>query len=141
MRQLHMWGAAGPTTISPIVWLLTLPNSRAPPPLSFLHTRQPSGAFPDLPSARRLSGVPAFVVGFILTPLASNSSEVVSSLRFAAKKRRKNMNLTLSQVRLDGGGGARLGKNSSSLLVWFACCSLLVWFASLSSASIPVGCI
>jgi hypothetical protein len=44
-------------------------------------------------------------VGFILTPLASNSSEVVSSLRFAAKKRRKNMNLTLSQVRLDGGGG------------------------------------
>lgn len=30
--------------------------------------------------------------------LASNSSEFVSSLTFAARKRRKNMSLTLSQV-------------------------------------------
>jgi hypothetical protein len=85
----------------------------------------------------RATGIPAFVVGFVLTPvsgcqawglhrgaaeglrltagaqqfthlcvcvppfvlqLASNSSEFVSSLTFAARKRRKNMSLTLSQV-------------------------------------------
>lgn len=33
------------------------------------------------------------------TQLASNSSELISSLTFAARKRRKNMSLTLSQVR------------------------------------------
>jgi hypothetical protein len=44
--------------------------------------------------------------------LASNSSEFVSSLTFAAKKRRKNMSLTLSQVGTcvcGGGGGGGKG--------------------------------
>lgn len=41
-----------------------------------------------------------FFVGFVLTPLASNASEFVSSLKFAARKRRKNISLTFSQVRL-----------------------------------------
>jgi hypothetical protein len=50
----------------------------------------------------RATGIAPFVVGFVLTPLASNSSEFVSSLTFAARKKRKNMSLTLSQV-----GGAR----------------------------------
>lgn len=40
----------------------------------------------------------------LLLQLASNSSEFVSSLTFAAKKRWKNMSLTLSQVR-----GGRVG--------------------------------
>ena len=44
------------------------------------------------------SGIPAFFVAFIVTPLASNSSEAVSSLQFAAKKKRKNFNLTFSQI-------------------------------------------
>ena len=46
----------------------------------------------------RASGAPAFAVGFVLTPLASNSSEFVSSLKFAARKRISNMSLTLAQV-------------------------------------------
>ncbi|WIA37902.1 hypothetical protein OEZ86_001279 [Tetradesmus obliquus] len=46
----------------------------------------------------RASGIAPFIVGFVLTPLASNSSELVSSLTFAARKKRKNMSLTLSQV-------------------------------------------
>jgi Ca2+/Na+ antiporter len=49
-------------------------------------------------SVRRATGIAPFVVGFVLTPLASNSSEFVSSLTFAARKKRKNMSLTLSQV-------------------------------------------
>ncbi|KAI8469986.1 MAG: hypothetical protein J3K34DRAFT_422230 [Monoraphidium minutum] len=52
----------------------------------------------SLTNLSRASGVPAFAVGFVLTPLASNSSEFVSSLRFAAKQRISNMSLTLSQV-------------------------------------------
>ena len=41
--------------------------------------------------------MPAFTVGFVLTPLASNASELVSSLKFAARKRITNMSLTLAQ--------------------------------------------
>ena len=44
------------------------------------------------------SGIPAFFVAFVVTPLASNSSEAVSSLKFAAKKKRRNFNLTFSQI-------------------------------------------
>ena len=82
-------------------------------------------------SVSRVTGIPAFVVGFVLTPLASNSSEFVSSLRFAARKRRKNMSLTFSQVRGcwqgfravrgktkvgEGGGGRREGKRVANLV-------------------------
>ncbi|KAF8069707.1 NCL2 [Scenedesmus sp. PABB004] len=51
-----------------------------------------------LSNLSRASGVPPFFVGFVLTPLASNSSELVSSLAFAARKRRRTLSLTLSQV-------------------------------------------
>jgi len=44
------------------------------------------------------SGIPSFFVAFVVTPLASNSSELVSSLQFASKKRSKNISLTFSQV-------------------------------------------
>jgi len=44
--------------------------------------------------------------GAVFLQLASNSSEFVSSLTFAARKRRKNMSLTLSQV---GRGGSSAG--------------------------------
>eukprot|EP00850_Spirogloea_muscicola_P001311 SM000005S17108 [mRNA] locus=s5:191804:194416:+ [translate_table: standard] len=44
------------------------------------------------------TGVPPFFVAFIITPLASNASELVSSLQFARGKRRRNISLTFSQV-------------------------------------------
>ncbi|GBF88403.1 hypothetical protein Rsub_01115 [Raphidocelis subcapitata] len=52
----------------------------------------------SLTNLSRASGIAPFFVGFVLTPLASNSSEFVSSLRFAARKRITNMSLTLAQL-------------------------------------------
>ena len=49
--------------------------------------------------ARQASGIPAFYVAFCVTPFASNASELVSSLMFARRKRRKNISLTFSQAR------------------------------------------
>lgn len=46
----------------------------------------------------RASKIPPFFVAFCVTPFASNASELVSSLKFAAAKRRKNISLTFSQV-------------------------------------------
>ena len=37
---------------------------------------------------RQASGIPPFFVAFCVTPFASNASELVSSLKFAAAKRR-----------------------------------------------------
>eukprot|EP00898_Chlorokybus_atmophyticus_P003058 jgi/Chlat1/3753/Chrsp259S00287 len=42
--------------------------------------------------------IPSFFVAFVVTPLASNASEVISSLVFASKRRRRNISLTYSQV-------------------------------------------
>ena len=39
-----------------------------------------------------------FYVSFVITPLCSNASELVSSLVFAAKKTKVNTSLTFSQV-------------------------------------------
>jgi Ca2+/Na+ antiporter len=47
------------------------------------------------------SGIPAFFVSFIITPFASNASELVSSLRFAKGKKIKNISLTYCQVYLN----------------------------------------
>lgn len=44
------------------------------------------------------SKIPKFFVAFVVTPLASNASELVSSLRFAMRKKKKNISLTFSQV-------------------------------------------
>jgi Ca2+/Na+ antiporter len=46
----------------------------------------------------KASGIPPFFVAFCVTPFASNASELVSSLKFASGKRRKNISLTFSQV-------------------------------------------
>lgn len=40
-----------------------------------------------------------FYVSFVITPLCSNASELVSSLMFAAKRTKVNASLTYSQVR------------------------------------------
>ena len=47
---------------------------------------------------RQASQIPAFFVAFCVTPLASNASELVSSLVFASRKRMKNISLTYCQV-------------------------------------------
>lgn len=47
----------------------------------------------------KATALPTFSVAFIITPLASNASELVSSLRFAMGKRKKNISLTFCQVR------------------------------------------
>ena len=39
-------------------------------------------------------GVPPFYVSFIVTPFCSNASELISSLVFAARKKRKNTSMT-----------------------------------------------
>lgn len=46
----------------------------------------------------KASGIPTFFVAFCVTPLASNASELVSSLTFASRKHVKNISLTFSQV-------------------------------------------
>lgn len=69
------------------------------------------------------SGIPAFFVSFVVTPLASNASELVSSLQFAAKKRTKNLTLTFSQIY-----GAVTMNNTMCLGVFLA----LMYFRSVS---------
>eukprot|EP00270_Netrium_digitus_P012395 TRINITY_DN401_c0_g1_i6.p1 TRINITY_DN401_c0_g1~~TRINITY_DN401_c0_g1_i6.p1 ORF type:complete len:648 (+),score=189.53 TRINITY_DN401_c0_g1_i6:189-2132(+) len=44
------------------------------------------------------SGIPPFFVAFVVSPIASNASELVSSLIFAMKKRKRTSSLCLSQV-------------------------------------------
>jgi hypothetical protein len=42
--------------------------------------------------------IPTFYVSFIVTPLCSNASELISSLVFASKKRKMNSSMTFSQL-------------------------------------------
>lgn len=44
------------------------------------------------------AGISPFLLSFILTPLCSNASEIISSFMFAMKKRRRNISLTFSQI-------------------------------------------
>lgn len=44
------------------------------------------------------SGLPPFYVSFIITPFASNASELISSLMFASKKKKANSSVTYSQL-------------------------------------------
>lgn len=44
------------------------------------------------------SNIPSFFISFVLLPLASNSSEAVSSIMFSARKKKENMSLTYSQI-------------------------------------------
>lgn len=46
----------------------------------------------------RASGISPFFISFIATPLATNSSEAISSLIFAKRKRKKNISMTYSQI-------------------------------------------
>jgi Ca2+/Na+ antiporter len=44
------------------------------------------------------SGIPPFFVAFVVTPFASNASELFSSFIFAKGRRKKNISLTFSQL-------------------------------------------
>ena len=47
----------------------------------------------------RVTGIPGFFIAFVAAPLASNASELVSSLKFALGKRSRNISVTFNQVR------------------------------------------
>jgi len=44
------------------------------------------------------TGIPSFFISFIALPLATNSSEAVSAIIFASRKRRNSASLTFSEV-------------------------------------------
>jgi Ca2+/Na+ antiporter len=46
----------------------------------------------------KASGISPFFISFIATPLATNSSEAISSLIFAKRKRKKTISMTYSQI-------------------------------------------
>jgi len=46
----------------------------------------------------KASSISPFFIFFIATPLATNSSEIISSLIFAKKKRKKNISMTYFQA-------------------------------------------
>ena len=46
------------------------------------------------------SHIPSFFISFVLLPLASNSNEAVSSILFSSRKKKRNMSLTYSQVKI-----------------------------------------
>lgn len=46
----------------------------------------------------KASGIPPFFVAFVVTPFASNASELLSSIIFARKRHKRNISLTFSQI-------------------------------------------
>ena len=44
------------------------------------------------------SGIPAFFTAFCVNPFASNAMELISSIRFAMRRKKKNISLTNSQA-------------------------------------------
>lgn len=61
------------------------------------------------------SHIPAFYVAFVVTPYASNASELVSSLIFASRKHKKNISLTFSQASLPSSMRAALRRSCAAL--------------------------
>lgn len=45
-----------------------------------------------------ITGIPAFYIAFVVTPIASNATETISTLVFASKKKHSNMNLTFGTI-------------------------------------------
>lgn len=68
-------------------------------------------------------GVSPFYVSFVVTPLASNASEIISAIIFARKKTNRAMSLTLSSLY-----GAASMNNTLGLSIFFA----LIYFRHLS---------
>lgn len=53
------------------------------------------GAVVDMSNA---TAIPAFFIAFVAAPLASNASELVSSIRFALARKSRNISITFHQV-------------------------------------------
>jgi len=70
----------------------------------------------------KASGISPFFISFIATPLATNSSEAISSLLFATRKRKRNMSMTYSQIY-----GAVTMNNTMCLAIFLA----IVYFRGL----------
>merc|ERR1719331_1795488 len=68
-------------------------------------------------------GVPPFYVSFILAPLASNASELIASLNYAAKKTKKTITVSLSALE-----GAACMNNTFCLAIFMA----LIYFKKLA---------
>lgn len=69
------------------------------------------------------TGIPAFYISFIITPLASNASEVLASLRFAKKKTTEAVSLSAASL-----FGAACMNNTFCLSIFFA----LIYFRGLT---------
>jgi len=70
-----------------------------------------------------LTSIPNFVIGFVVCPLASNASELVSSLQLAARKKKRNASVTFAQIY-----AACTMNNCLCLGIFF----FMVWFKGLT---------
>lgn len=56
------------------------------------------GVVGSIDSFGAATGIPNFVIGFIVCPFASNASEFISSIRFAMSKKKDTASVTFSQI-------------------------------------------
>lgn len=79
------------------------------------------------------AGIPKFYVSFLIAPLASNASELVSAMKLAAKKTQNSMKESLSTL-----CGAAIMNNTFCLFIFFVCFVWkdLVWQFSAETISI-----
>jgi len=79
------------------------------------------------------TGIPAFYISFVLAPLASNASELLSAYTYAAKKSSKSITTALSTL-----VGAAIMNNTFCLAIFFALiyCKNLAWQFSAETIAI-----
>jgi len=79
------------------------------------------------------TGIPAFYISFVLAPLASNASELLSAYTYAAKKSSKSITTALSTLM-----GAAIMNNTFCLAIFFALiyCKKLAWKFSAETIAI-----
>lgn len=77
--------------------------------------------------------IPAFYISFLIAPLASNASELVSAMKLASKKTQSSMKESLSTL-----CGAAIMNNTFCLSIFFLCFVMkdLVWQFSAETISI-----
>jgi len=77
--------------------------------------------------------IPAFYISFLIAPLASNASELVSAMKLASKKTQSSMKESLSTL-----CGAAIMNNTFCLSIFFACFIVknLMWKFSAETISI-----
>jgi len=77
--------------------------------------------------------IPAFYISFLIAPLASNASELVSAMKLASKKTQNSMKESLSTL-----CGAAIMNNTFCLSIFFLCFVMkdLVWQFSAETISI-----